>query len=233
MLKQEIEKLVKLQELDSEIQDFRETIDNSPLRKKQMEQSIETAHKDLLLIKKEQKKLQVERKDKELELLSNEEETKKLQKRLDEVKTNKEYSSILTEIENFKKKKSSIEDMLLLLMEKDEQLGKQLENATSESERIKAEIESKMAEETQKTEALKQQLKEKEERRASMATEISKDIFALYEKIRKSKKDGVAICELAGESCTGCSVFVPTYMAEKVKAKKTPVQCENCSRILY
>jgi len=233
MLTQEIEKLVKLQELDTEIQDFQETINNSPLKKKQMEQSVETVQKDLTAVKKEQKKLQVERKEKELELLSNEEETKKLQKKLDEVKTNKEYTSLLAEIETFKKKKSSIEDMLLLLMEKDEQLSKQLEDSSSRSNRIKTEVETRIEEEARKIESIQLQLKEKQERRAQIAVEINKDIYALYEKVRTSKKDGIAICRLEGESCTGCSVFVPTYMAEKVKAKKTPVQCENCSRILY
>ncbi len=233
MLTQEIEKLVKLQELDTEIQDFQETINNSPLKKKQMEQSVETVQKDLTAVKKEQKKLQVERKEKELELLSNEEETKKLQKKLDEVKTNKEYTSLLAEIETFKKKKSSIEDMLLLLMEKDEQLSKQLEDSSSRSNRIKTEVETRIEEEARKIESIQLQLKEKQERRAKIAVEINKDIYALYEKVRTSKKDGIAICRLEGESCTGCSVFVPTYMAEKVKAKKTPVQCENCSRILY
>lgn len=233
MLTEEIEKLVKLQELDSEIQNCQETINNFPIKKKQIEESLESLQKDLSTLKKEQKKLQVERKEKELELLNNEEEIKKLQKKLDEVKTNKEYTSLLSEIENIKKKKSSIEDILLTLMEKEEQLNKQMEDAESKTNRIKTEIAGKIQEEGRKIEELQVKLKEKEEQRVRMVTEINKDIYTLYEKIRTSKKDGIAICKLEGESCTGCSVFVPTYMAEKVKAKKTPVQCENCSRILY
>lgn len=233
MLTQEIEKLAILQELDSEIQDCQETINNSPLKKKQMEQSVESILKDVTTIKKEQKKLQLERKEKELELLGNEEEIKKLQKSMDEVKTNKEYTSLLSEIETLKKKKSALEDTLLVLMEKDDQLNKQLEDFSSKSDKLKTEVEVKMQEEAKKLEDIRLQLKGKEAQRQKIVAEIDKEIYALYEKIRASKKDGIAICRLEGESCTGCSVFVPTYMAEKVKAKKTPVQCENCSRILY
>ncbi len=233
MFTQEIEKLVKLQELDSEILNLQETISNAPLKKKQMEQSVESILKDATAIKKEQKKLQLEKKEKELELQENEEACKKLQKNLDEVKTNKEYTSILSEIENLKKKKSSIEDLLLALMEKDDQLNKQIEDSSSKSEKLKTDVEARIQEETKKAGEIQSQLIEKEAQRTKMVAEINKDIYALYEKIRISKKDGIAICKLEGESCTGCSVFVPTYMGEKVKAKKTPVQCENCSRILY
>jgi uncharacterized protein len=233
MLTEEIEKLVRLQELDNEIKALEETVNNYPLQKKQMEQSVESSVKDITVLKKEQKKLQVERKEKELEIQENEEATKKLLKSLDEVKTNKEYTSLLSEIETLKKKKSGLEDTLLLMMEKDEQLNKQLADFSSKSDRLKTEIEDKVQEEGKKIEDMRVQLQEKISLREKLVPDIDREIYTLYEKIRKSKKDGIAICKLEGESCSGCSVFVPTYMAEKVKAKKQIVQCENCSRILY
>jgi uncharacterized protein len=233
MLTEEIEKLVRLQELDNEIKALEETVNNYPIQKKQMEQSVESSVKDITVLKKEQKKLQVERKEKELEIQENEEATKKLLKSLDEVKTNKEYTSLLSEIETLKKKKSGLEDTLLLMMEKDEQLNKQLADFSSKSDRLKTEIEDKVQEEGKKIEDMRVQLQEKISLREKLVPDIDREIYTLYEKIRKSKKDGIAICKLEGESCSGCSVFVPTYMAEKVKAKKQIVQCENCSRILY
>jgi uncharacterized protein len=233
MLTQVIEKLVSLQELDNEIKVLKETVDNFPVRKKQMEESVESNLKDVNTIKKEQKRLQVEKKEKELEIQENEEEAKKLQKRLDEVKTNKEYTSLLSEIETLKRKKSGMEDSLLLMMEKDDQINKQLGDFSSKSDKLKTEIEGKILEENKRIEELTVQLQEKTALRETMVAEIDKKFYALYEKIRLSKKDGIAICRLEGESCAGCSVFVPTYIAEKVKAKKTLVQCENCSRILY
>ncbi len=233
MLTKEIERLVELQKLDNEIKTLTETINNYPLKKKQMMQPVESLLKDMTSIKKEQKKLQISRKEKELEIQEKEEKIKKLLKRLDEVKTNKEYTSLLSEIEDLKKEKSDVEDNLLLLMEKDEQFNEQLKNYSSKSEKLKLDVEEKIQEENKKIESMQVQLKEKAALREKMVSEISREIYSLYEKIRASKKDGIAICPLEGESCTGCSVFVPTYLVEKVKAKKTLVQCENCSRILY
>ncbi|MCM8821080.1 MAG: C4-type zinc ribbon domain-containing protein [Candidatus Omnitrophica bacterium] len=233
MLKDEIEKLVRLQEIDSEIFICETVIENFPALKSQMEKSIETATQDISFIKKEQKKIHVEKKEKELELQSIEDEIKKLQKRLDEVKTNKEYTSLLSEIDNQKKKKGEIEDIILLLMEKEDEINKKLVDFSRKSEEIKKEIEVKIIEETKKVEEMQKRLEEKKSEREKIVVEIRKDVYDIYEKIRAGKKDGVAICKLEGQSCTGCSMFVPVYVAEKVKAKKEIVHCENCSRILY
>jgi len=233
MLTQEIEKLVKLQELDTEIKTYRETIDSFPARKKQLAQSVESALEDTNLIKKEHKKLQVEKKERELEIQAIEEEIKKLQKRMDEVKTNKEYNSLLSEIETFKGKITGIEDLLLTMMEKDEEINKQLAGHSVKAEEFKKDTALKIQEEEKQIEEMQERLKEKSAGREKLAAEINKALYKIYEKISTGKKDGIAICMLEGESCSRCSVFVPTYIAEKVKTKKEIVNCENCSRILY
>jgi len=233
MLKDEIEKLVRLQEIDSEIFACAEVIERFPSRKSQMEKSIENASQDIAFIKKEQKKIQVEKKERDLELESIEDEIKKLQKRLDDVKTNKEYTAILSEIESLKKKKGEIEDVILVLMEKEDEINKKLAEFSKKEEETKKEIGDRIAEETKKVEEIKKRLEEKKAEREQMVSQIRKDVYDIYEKIRAGKKDGVAICKLEGQSCTGCSMFVPVYIAEKVKAKKELVHCENCSRILY
>jgi len=233
MLKDEIEKLVRLQEIDSEIFACAEVIEIFPSQKSQMEKSIENTSQEIAFIKKEQKKIQVEKKERELELESIEDEIKKLQKRLDDVKTNKEYTAILSEIENLKKKKGEIEDVILVLMEKEDEINKKLADLSKKEEEIKKETGDRIAEETKKVEEIKKRLEEKKAVREQMVSQIRKDVYDIYEKIRAGKKDGVAICKLEGQSCTGCSMFVPVYIAEKVKAKKELVHCENCSRILY
>ncbi|MCM8761748.1 MAG: hypothetical protein NC929_00310, partial [Candidatus Omnitrophica bacterium] len=154
MLKDEIEKLVRLQEIDSEIFTCETVIENFPVLKSQMKKSIEAATQDISFIKKEQKKIQVEKKERELELQSIEDEIKKLQKRLDEVKTNKEYTSLLSEIDNQKKKKGEIEDIILLLMEKEDEINKKLIDFSRKSEEVKKDIEVKIIEETKKMEEM-------------------------------------------------------------------------------
>lgn len=62
MLKDDIEKLIRLQEIDSEIRYYKTIIEELPAKKTQMEQSIEDVSKNLSYIKNEQKKIQLEKK---------------------------------------------------------------------------------------------------------------------------------------------------------------------------
>ena len=233
MIKEEIEKLIELQKVDEEIREIENEISSFPVLKNQLQEQLDKELNELNFIKEEHKKLQVERREKELELQALEEEVKKLKNRLNEVKTNKEYNSILAEIENLKKKISDTEDEILILMERNDEIAKKQEDFRKKSEMMKKEFERKIEEKRKRIEELKKELEGKLQEREKIAEKIDKEIYSLYEKIRKNKKDGIAICKLEGETCTGCFMHVPTYIEEKVKRKKEIVQCENCSRILY
>jgi predicted nucleic acid-binding Zn-ribbon protein len=51
-----------------------------------------------------------------------------MQTSLNQIKTNKEYSAAISEIETLKKKKSDCEEELLIIMDKEEQMARE-ENA--------------------------------------------------------------------------------------------------------
>ncbi|NLG11713.1 MAG: hypothetical protein GX554_01590 [Elusimicrobia bacterium] len=233
MLKDDIEKLIRLQEIDSEIRYYKTIIEELPAKKTQMEQSIEDVSKNLSYIKNEQKKIQLEKKERELELHSIEEDIKKLQKQLDGVKTNKEYTAVLSEIDNRKKKIGDMEDIILMLMEKEDKINEGLADIENKSAEMKREVEAKLSKEVEKMEEVKKLLEEKTPERKKIVAGISHTVYEIYEKIRIGKKDSIAICKMEGQSCSGCSMFVPVHLTEKIKAGKELVHCENCSRILY
>ncbi len=233
MIKEELEKLVELQEIDSQIKELEEEISSFPIKKKLLETQLNSALEKNNAAKKEHKKIQLYKKENELELEGMETEIKKLQARLNEVKTNKEYSSILSEITMLKAKKSKIEDAILLTMEKEDMLNSQLAELSAKNSMFAQEIELKIQQQTEKTEKAKMALKQLQEKRDKIIPSISKNVYEIYERILKGKKDRVAICKLEQGSCGGCRVFVPVYIEEKVKEKKEIVCCENCSRILY
>jgi len=237
MVKDQLEKLVELQNIDDEIRKLKEEISYLPEKLKEWERVLKQKSSKLDEIKKEHTKIKLLRREKEGALLEIENQIQKLQKSLTEVKTNKEYNSILTEITNLKNKISQDEEEVIIIMEKDDELARKEKEFLSILEEEKKSIEMKKKEEEEKIEKLKGILKTKESERDKKTNEIDKAILNLYEKIKKSKKDGIAICRLhqepGKESCSGCFVFVPTYLVEKVKKKNEIVQCENCSRILY
>ncbi|MGC8977346.1 MAG: C4-type zinc ribbon domain-containing protein, partial [Candidatus Ratteibacteria bacterium] len=84
-----------------------------------------------------------------------------------------------------------------------------------------------------KIENLKKEIEEKKREREELVKRIEFKLYNLYEKIKKTKKDKIAIVKAENGICGGCFMTLPTYIVEKVKRKKEIVQCENCSRILY
>lgn len=229
-----IDKLKELQKLDSEIKELADDVASFPARKKQREDVLQKHAAAEEALKKELTRIKLTRREKESELKTIESEIKRLQQTLSEVKTNKEYTSVQHEIAAQEQKKSGLEDEILLLMEKEEDLGARETSAAGELETERRNVEAENGREAERIEGVRRKLAGKEAERAAKLEGIDAQHLRSYERIRKGKKDGVAICGLdeSGERCGGCFVRVPTDVGEKVKHGEI-VQCENCSRILY
>ncbi|MCX7917895.1 MAG: C4-type zinc ribbon domain-containing protein [bacterium] len=233
MVIEELEKLLTLQKIDNEIFEKEIEVNLFPEKEKNLNREIEIFEKKIKEIKDDFKKLQLDRKEKELEIKSYEETLKNLNKKLDEVKSNKEYEALLIEITNVKKKISEIEEDVLILMEKEEEIIKKEKDLQQELNQKKEIVSKTIEEEKKKIETLKKEIENKKEERELIVKEIDSKIYNLYEKIRNTKKDKVAVVKIEDGICSGCYMTLPTYIIEKVKKKKEVVQCENCSRILY
>lgn len=233
MVNEEIEKLKKLQDIDSEIFEKEGEINLFPEKEKALKREIENIEKEIKETKNDLKKIQLDRKEKELEVKSYEEEKNKLNKQLDNVKTNKEYEALLIEIANIKKKISDIEEEILILMEKEDEILKKEKILEEELKKKKEYILQKIEKEKIEVENLKKEIEKKRMEREEIVKEIDFSLYNLYEKIRKSKKDNIAIVKVENGICGGCFIALPTHIIEKAKRKKEITQCENCSRILY
>lgn len=235
-IKEELEKLLNLQEIDNRLQEINTLLDELPAQLKAIEKEDISLQHEMEEFKKSSTHLKVERRQKESELKAIEEQMKSLQSRLFEVKTNKEYQALQNEIQNLKLKASALEDEILAHMEKDEQLKEKetlLHQRMEEHKKIKAQKQKEIEE---KISQLKNQKMAIQTQRDECASGIDRILIELYMRVKKSKRDGIAICRISEDSngciCGGCYVYIPGYLKEKVKSKAEIVQCENCGRIL-
>jgi len=135
-LKSEISNLVKLQTIDSEIYALKYEKDSKPREIQAIESSFEEKKLNLATLEKKSLDLQKQRKDKELELGSKEESAKKFQTQLYSLKTNKEYQTMLRQIEEIKADGSVIEDKILEILEQTDKIKAEIDQ---EKERLKDE----------------------------------------------------------------------------------------------
>ena len=231
-LKTQIVGLVSLQELDSEIYALRNEKEAKPLEIKVMEASFEAKKQNLANLEKKSLDLQKQRKDKELELASKEEAAKKLQSQLYSLKTNKEYQTMLQQIQDAKADGSMVEEKILILFEESDQAKKEIEQ---ENSKIKEE-EKVFIEQKKKVEARIKECDDRlavlEAKRKQAAPGLDAKVFSQYERILNSR-DGLAIVSVKNNSCSGCNMNIPPQVINLIKMYDNIITCEVCNRILY
>lgn len=231
-LKTQIENLVELQKLDSEIYILRAEKDSKPRQIQQLEEAFEQKKLNLANLEKISLEVQKQKKDAELELAGKEEAARKLQTQLYSLKTNKEYQVMLQQINDSKADASLVEDKILELMDR---IEKSKLDTEEEKARLK-EQEQYFSQEKHKVEdrvkEIDARLAQLEAQRKQVSPGIDQKISSQYEKIL-ANRDGLAIVIVKNNSCGGCNMQVPPQVINLIKMYERIITCEVCNRILY
>jgi predicted nucleic acid-binding Zn-ribbon protein len=155
----------------------------------------------------------------------------KTQNRLHGIKTNKEYTAVLAEINGSKQRISEIEDQVLDLMEATEQHRQvvqaheqHMEEATRELERQTQKIENAQRE-------VAQQIDQCGAERQQVVAHLDTNLVAVYEKVA-GRNGGLGAVWLADDSCGGCHLRIRPQLISDVRKQETVVTCPHCRRIL-
>lgn len=231
-LKVQIQSLIQLQTIDTEIYALRFEKESKPKQIKSLEEAFQEKKQGIAALEKNLLDLQKQRKDQELELASQEEEAKKLQTQLFQLKTNKEYQAMVKEIDDKKADGSVIEDKILNLLD-------QIDRLKSDINQEKQKLQQEEGLFNQEKTNIENRIKEIDERlaqldvkRKQLTPTIDPQILGQYERILLNR-DGLAIVSVKDNSCQGCNLFVPAQVINLIKMYEGMVTCEVCNRILY
>ena len=178
------------------------------------------------------KAIQLDRKAKELDLKAKEDEIIKGNAQLSQLKTNKEYTAKLSEIETLKASKSIFEEKILASYDESDTINAKIEKEKvfiAEQEKAYL-VQKKDIEESLKL--LEDRVKVLAGQRNQLSPEVDKEILVRYEKILE-KRSGVAIVPVQNEVCGGCYMNVTTHSVNQIKMHEKLIICEMCARILY
>jgi len=228
----EFEKLIKLQKLDKEITDISLFLENIPSQIEEIDEKIEASSQIITLAKEKMDQNQKKRRDLEAEVKDIKEQVSKYNRQLNEVKTNREYSSLLKEIEEAKQKVNDTEEEIIgemLLADEIEEEIKTAGQNYSEAEEKFSKEKDVLQQEKKKFEAKKDKLNLEKEK---LVPKIPSDQVNLYLKIYK-KKSGIALSPVNEEFCSLCHMRIRPQVINELKGKEKIILCENCGRILY
>ena len=227
----DLETLVDLHRADVELRNFDSELQALPQKKAAIEAQIVSDRAAVDAAKGALDGLSKDRKRLELEVQDFEAKRSKYKGQLGEVKTNKEYTALLHEIENVEREIRSREDQILDAMEK-------VEGGQS---KVKAEEAAFKVVEATRRDEVKQidaGIQERQTRRAGVAATREKKIVALkpdmlaeYSRILKLR--GTALSEAKDGACTMCHVKLRAQLYVDVRRNDTIIPCSSCGRILF
>ncbi len=228
----EFEKLINLQKLDKEITDISLFLENIPSKTEEINKKIETSSQIVTLAKEKMTQNQKKRRDLEAAVKDIKEQISKYNRQLNEVKTNREYSILLKEIEEAKQKDNDMEEEIIVEMLSADEIEDEIKTASqkySEAEEKFSKEKDVLQQEKKKFEANRDKLNQKKEK---LVPKIPSDQVSLYLKIYK-RNSGIALSPVKEEFCSLCHLRIRPQVINELKGKEKIILCENCGRILY
>lgn len=227
----DLETLVDLHHADVELRHFDSELLALPQKKAAIEAQIVADRAALDAAKAALEGQSKDRRHLELEVQDFEARRSKYKGQLGEVKTNKEYTALLHEIENVEREIGSREDLILEAMEKVEggQAAVKTEEASFQSVEVSRRDEIR---------AIEAQIQDCQKARTEVAGNREKKVLAikpelLSEYSRILQRRGTALSEAKDGACTMCHVKLRAQVYVDVKRNDTIIICSSCSRIMY
>ncbi len=168
----------------------------------------------------------------ERELANHQEAIRKTQSKAQDVKTNKEYSAILAEIDAGKQRLEALEDQLLGLMEATDQ-QRQAYRAQEQQEQAALQA---LVEQThhiqQEQETLHRAMLAEQERRQQTVAALDAKLYEQYQKVA-AQHGGRVVAQLQDGVCSGCHLKVPPQMISEIRLQTQLFACPHCRLMLF
>ncbi|PIE71608.1 MAG: nucleotide-binding protein [Deltaproteobacteria bacterium] len=148
------------------------------------------------------------------------------------VTTNKEYQTLLREIDDNRKRKSAMEEELLVLMESTEGMEAEVKaarNRLAQSQsQVAAEKETILSDSVEDRE----DLEAIEVDKAQIAGRLKPKLKEWFERLSKST-GGIVVVPVAKGVCQGCFMSIPAQLSNELCRNDGLKTCPHCHRIIY
>jgi len=227
----DLEKLVQLHRVESDLARVESELTSIPRLRQALVDRVAVDRGHLDAAKAAFEASQKARKQHEAVVQDFEAKRSKYKGQLMEVKTNKEYTAMLHEIEGVEREIRSREDQILEEMEKAEALAQEIRREEAAFKLVEQDA-KKEAAELDATEAkLGAETKRLRAERERVAASVPEDALHIYERVAKLR--GTAVAEARDASCQTCHMKVRLQVWVEIRKNEALFQCESCSRVLY
>ena len=228
-----LQRLHELQGLDSRIAGLERKLEAIPVRIQTIRDGYQTAKTSVEALRAKLDGVRKETRAREKDLEYQASQRAKCEAKLYEVKTNKEYSAVLAEIETLKVEKGRVEEEILALMETQERMTREMGEADGRLKRQEQDSKAQEAAATEELRALEADLAAVRGERDSLARDVPRDLLTHYTRLLRGR-GGLAVAVVGANGiCTGCRLGLTLQRFNELRQSSQILTCEGCGRILY
>jgi uncharacterized protein len=228
----DLERVIALQRLDTEVAGARKKLAEAPEREKAFDERLAAARQAVADAKARLAANQDTRRAIEKDVAVHQGRLSKYRDQAMAVKTNQEYHAIQHEIAHAQGEIKKYEDQILEHMVEADDLTATIKASegqlAAEQKTIDADRKRMQAEDVEARKALDALAAE----RAAIVAALDKRVLAIYD-TAYARRQGVAVAEARDGICTICHVRLRPQVFNDVRRNDGIVQCDSCQRILY
>jgi predicted nucleic acid-binding Zn-ribbon protein len=229
----DLQRLIKLQQLESTIADARATIAAHPQRLADADGRLNESKQTVDAVKARVKENQEARRNLEKDVAVYQGRLTKFKDQLSLVKTNKEYQAMQHEIATAQSDLGAVEEKVLERMLEADTIAADAKRAEGALATRQKEIDAEKKELAQELTSVEASLKQATEARTELLKDLEPRLIALFEQVARVRK-GVAISTATRDGlCALCHVRLRPFVFQQVRQNDAIIQCESCQRILY
>jgi predicted nucleic acid-binding Zn-ribbon protein len=234
-----LDALYRLQEVELQITEIRKKIDRKRTVAKKQEQRIAETEARVRAQQAAIRADQVEADRLDLDVKSNEAQITKLRLALNSVKTNKEYSAILTQLNTNKADNSKLEEKALGVFRQIDAKRKELATLQQERDKDAAKLEEAEAGFQEAQEKSKERLVQLARERTAAAAVVPPKALDTFNRVAR-KHGGEALAQVSRThpkreeyACQGCNMSITIEQVNNILSRDDAVLCNTCGRILF
>ena len=231
-MKEGLEKLHALQQVDDRIKEVETSLKQIPGAIQELEEErngkadiIENARKKLNENIKAREKL-------EKEILLEKEKIKKYKEQMNNATSNKEYQGFMAEIKFEEENISALEEKVIERMLESDEIMNEIRASEEEFEKISREYNKKITDLKGTLESGKLKLVEAANEKQALKGTIPNHLLRIYDNLARNKH-GKAVSLVESEFCGVCNVKIRPQRLNELLTFKEMLTCDSCGRILF
>jgi len=232
-VKAELAQLIALQNADTNIRRLQTEIESIPDRRAEIEKEFDQRAFEIRAMEERRDNARHERTRVEAEIFEQKQRAERADRNLMAAKKPDEYTAAIREADAARKQISALETQVLEQMEISDQAEKELAERAPEVEKLRVEMEASFKAFDEQAKDQQKQLEQARVDRERLTRELPKATGALYNRISKRIRDGVAMAEARNGACTACYMALRPQIMSEVRRGDEVITCDNCNRILY